>query len=371
LVLGIAAFNIITGINKRQRLAEQEFANLVNLSSAAGTLGEPFKETLRETLKGSQTLQAVIFSSPLGEETFEKEPGRAIAWVGGTPRFKAALGLSKEPFFRPVDLDGIRNANIRAVFSYLGDEGLVATLKYSLVAVLSALAIACFTLITEYIREQGGIPVKAGEEESPPNPPVREQPAAEAAPETAPAPETGWKIPPVDKSAYGLYSPHGIGWEFHAPDRLSAELRRCAAENQDLVYVTLEFQSTGEINELMFNQFTGGVLNYFTHRDLIFQKGEWGISVIIPHTDLAQGFKKATAFHTRLMHSLSRDFQDTRFCIGLSSRAGRLVEVERLIFESEKALEKAREDPASPVVAFKIDPEKYQSFMASKNKKRP
>jgi hypothetical protein len=366
LVLGIAAYNIITGINRRQRLAEQEFANLVNVSTATGTLGESFKEAIQDTLLGSQTLQAVIFSSPLGEETFEKEPGQAIIWVGGEPRFKASLGLSKEPFFRPIDLDGIRNANIRAVFSYLGDEGLVATLKYSLIAVLSALAIACFALITEYIRDQGGIPAITGKYQEPPaRPPVREKPEEEF------TPGTGGKIPPVDKSAYGLYSPHGIGWEFHAIDRLSAELRRCAADNQDLVLITMEFQSTGEIDDLMFNQFTGGVLNYFTQRDLIFQKGERGISVIIPHNNLAQGFKKATALHTRLMHSLSRDFQDTHFCIGLSSRAGRLVEVERLIFESEKALEKAREDPASPVVAFKIDPEKYRSFMASKNKKHP
>jgi hypothetical protein len=367
LVLGIAAYNIITGINRRQRLAEQEFANLVNVSTATGTLGESFKEAVHDTLLGSQTLQAVIFSSPLGEETFEKEPGQAIIWVGGEPRFKTSLGLSKEPFFRPIDLEGIRNANIRAVFSYLDDEGLVTTLKYSLIAVLLVLAIACFALITEYIRDQGGIPEKTREYQEPPaRPPEQEKPAEEP-----PAPAPGRKIPPENKNANGLYSSHGIGWEFHAIDRLSAELRRCAADNQDLVLIAMEFQSTGEINDLMFNQFTGGVLNYFTQRDLIFQKGERGISVIIPHNNLTQGFKKATALHTRLMHSLSRDFQDTHFCIGLSSRAGRLVEVERLFFESEKALEKAREDPASPVVAFKIDPEKYRSFMASKNKKRP
>jgi hypothetical protein len=93
--------------------------------------------------------------------------------------------------------------------------------------------------------------------------------------------------------------------------------------------------------------------------------------VIIPNIDLDQGMAKSELFHDRILRSLSSAFQKTDLCAGLSSRSGRLIDADRLIFETEKALEKALRDPESPLVAFKSDPEKYRSFIASKNKKRP
>jgi hypothetical protein len=56
----------------------------------------------------------------------------------------------------------------------------------------------------------------------------------------------------------------------------------------------------------------------------------------------------------------------TDLCMGLSSRSGRPVNAERLMFEAEEALERAMMDPVSHIVAFKSDPEKYRAFMESR-----
>ncbi|MDR2362992.1 MAG: hypothetical protein LBD65_01065 [Spirochaetaceae bacterium] len=365
--LGFAAYKIITGINDRQRLAEREFAELVEISSTAGTLGftsESFKGAIQDALLNSKTLQAVIVSSPLGIDAFEREPGRIITWIGGSPRFKTVWGFSKEPFFSALGLDGIRNATISAVSSSLDPQGFINILKYTLMAVLTVLMIACFTLILESLLTKSGDPVNAGTEQERPAP--KKETAAPPGVKAAPAAEA---LREEEQGPRGLYSPYGIGWEDYIKDRLSSELRRCTIDRQDLVFIIMEFRNPEKINEQLFNQFAAGAVNYFTNRDLIFEKGYRGISVIIPHTNLEQGLRKSEIFHNQILQSLFPDFQKTDLCIGLSSRLERIIEADRLIFETEKALKKALGDPVSPVVAFKSDPVKYRAFIASRNKK--
>jgi hypothetical protein len=54
--------------------------------------------------------------------------------------------------------------------------------------------------------------------------------------------------------------------------------------------------------------------------------------------------------------------------IGISSRNKRLVRAARLLLEASRALDKAGQEPDSPIVAFKSDPEKYKAFMRSMKK---
>ncbi|MDR0589846.1 MAG: hypothetical protein LBG25_04820 [Spirochaetaceae bacterium] len=381
LALGIAAYKIITGINARQRLAEREFAELVDISSSAGVLefmNEPFRAAIQDTLMGSQTLQAVIISGPLGVDTFERERGRSITWVGESPRFKTAFGLSTEPFFRPLRLEGIRNTTISAVSSYIDYDGLINILKYTLLAILAALAIAFSTLLMESFQGKAAAPAGPSRKHDPS--PAPEEggafdgenafPDEEFVPEMEPVSGVVPDVPPDEPR--GLYSPHGnIGWEDYIKDRLSSELHRCAASEQDLALVIIEFKNPQKISDALFVKFADEAVKYFIHRDLIFEKGTRGISVIIPNIDVDQGLAKSEIFHDQVLQGLSPAFKKTDLCIGLSSRAGRLIDEERLIFEAEKALEKALRDPVSPVVAFKSDPEKYRAFIASQNKRRP
>jgi hypothetical protein len=161
----------------------------------------------------------------------------------------------------------------------------------------------------------------------------------------------------------GLYSPHGdIGWEEYTKDRLASELHRCAASEQDLAVLLLECGKEVDCTEKLYNKLAGEAVQFFNLKDLTFVKGERGISVIIPNADLEHGIRKAEEFHARIIGAFPESFAskgDLR--IGLSSRSGRLIDADRLLFEASTAL--AKGNPSAPIVAFKSNPEKYRDFV--------
>lgn len=380
--IGIAVYRIMTDIWNHRQLAEREFDDLANISSVAGALGfttEPFKEAVRDALLKSRTLQGVIISGPGGiNYTFERERGRAVSIAGDEPRFRVALGLSHEPFFKPLQIAGFRNVTISAVPSTINYERLIMILKFTLMPVLAALVVALITLVVESLR---GRPIPAAdlkrEREDPPDfeaeVPDFEINEPEAEPEEAFFDDFG--PGDLDSEEFGTgegepegprepYSPRGILREEFTRERLSSELERCTALGDDMIFAMMEFKESRRFDGRIFDQFVKEAVEYFTHRDLIFEQGDRGIAVIIPHITLDQIFSKIRAFHDQVLESLGPSFEKTDLCIGLSSRAERSTQADRIAREAQAALQKALEDSDAPVVAFKSDPEKYRAFMA-------
>jgi hypothetical protein len=161
----------------------------------------------------------------------------------------------------------------------------------------------------------------------------------------------------------GLYSPKsGIGWESYTMDRLASEIHRCAASEQDLVVLLFECGKDLAWDEELYKKLADEAVHFFNLKDLTFEKGSRGISVIIPNTDLDHGIVKAEEFHARVLKNLSGGFSSkTDLRAGLSSRSGRLIDADRLFFEAASALEKAKD--GQPIVAFKSNPEKYRDFI--------
>jgi hypothetical protein len=370
IAIGIAAYRIITGIRDHRNLAEWEFDALADISSAAGELGfttEPFKEAVRDAFMKSRTLEGVIISGPGGiGYTFERERGRAISIAGEDPRFKIGFGLSHEPFFKPLRIEGFRNVTISAAPSVIDYEGLILTLKFTLVPILGALIIALVTLVVESLRAK---PLPAGREKG-------DAGLEQAEPEEAFFGDFGAGDSGMDweetageakPAAADPYSPRGVLREDLTGERLAAELDRCTSQGNDIVYVVMEFRENGKLSGPILDQFVQEAVEYFTNRDMIFERGERGITVIIPHITLDQIFSKVSLFHDQVLEGLGPPFEKTDLCIGMSSRAERSTEADRIALEAQAALKKALEDTDSPVVAFKSDPEKYRAFMASQS----
>jgi GGDEF domain-containing protein len=207
--------------------------------------------------------------------------------------------------------------------------------------------------------------------------PVEPCPEGSGGPE--PPGEPAFDIPEPDSTAessapagpQGLYAPYSnIGWEAYTRDRLAAELHRCAAGEQDLVLMVMEI--TNPAGDDLYYQTAEAAVKFFTLRDLMFERGSRGISLIIPNIDLDRGFSKAEQFRGRIIGSFPDTFPEKNdLRIGISSRSGRLIDADRILLEASQALKKAREDPVSSIVAFKSDPEKYRAFIASQNKSHP
>ena len=170
---------------------------------------------------------------------------------------------------------------------------------------------------------------------------------------------------PAPASPNGLYSPRSnLGWEAYTQDRLASELHRCASSEQDLVVLLMECADGVNCDAKLYKKIADEAVELFNLHDLTFEYGNSGITVIIPNAGLEQGITKAESFHARLFNTCFESLHSkSDFLTGISSRSGRLIEADRLLLEAKKALEKAKVDPGSPIVAFKSDPEKYREYV--------
>ena len=162
-----------------------------------------------------------------------------------------------------------------------------------------------------------------------------------------------------------LYSPRSnLGWEAYTKDRLASELHRCAASEQDLVILLMECGEGVNCDGRLYKKIADEAVDLFNLHDLSFEYGDRGITVIFPNAGLDLGISKAEEFHSRLLKSSYDSFHSRNdFLVGISSRSGRLIEADRLLLEAQRALEKAKQEKDSPIVAFKSDPEKYRDFV--------
>jgi hypothetical protein len=56
-----------------------------------------------------------------------------------------------------------------------------------------------------------------------------------------------------------------------------------------------------------------------------------------------------------------------KLTIGISSRCERIISSQRFITEAEQAVLHAAEDPDNPIIAFRVNPEKYREYMQQNN----
>ena len=422
LAISLCAVQIIESMGQRRNLAESEFYDLADRATQSavflGFMSEAYQDSIRDFIAGSQTIIGVIISGSAGEYAFERIPGSGIVWAGNSPRFKTGI-FQGEPFYLPLRVDGQRNVNIQAIYSRIDNIVFLQILRNALLTILAGLAIALVTLLVELTRKnkssyQGRVKGTPSAERANPaaekiqRTEIASDPAAveSSAMERDYAPAYEQEDPkdyeedtgaeeveeerdegktieiendyeeeirtidePINRHPTGLFTPRGnIGWDSYTIDRLDSELHRCASFEQDLVFLAMEFKGIKGIDDAIYRRFAEEAVNFFSSRDLIFEKGENGISIVFPNINLEQGMAKSEEFRRETLAKLNESENKAKdmkidFCIGLSSRSGRLIEANRLMTETNKALEKALDDPLSPIIAFKSDPEKYREFI--------
>ena len=370
-----AAVRLYMSIENRSITADQEFAAIVDLALTDGKrafMDERFIETMNYALASSKSIEALIISGPEGEYAFERQKGYAVNWVNNSPRFINRLGFSNRNLTRPLSINNLRNVNIMAVaraFDYVELSGI---LKETLIIILIGFAVAFFTMLLLFLTGTG----KQGETPSAASLNIR---APSREPAREPARETFSAIRNVNKDieerrsepgARGLYSSRSnIGWEENTKYRLDSELHRCASTEKDLTLIYMYF--TDITNDDMYSQAAEETVSSFASRDMLFEYGRYGICAIIPGVDLETGISRAQELYMRIMDKFPSSGKYSSLCIGISSRSGRLVNAERLMMEAKEALNRARSDKKSSIVAFKSDLDKYRSFIASQIVKRP
>ncbi|MCR4579663.1 MAG: hypothetical protein K5681_04870 [Treponema sp.] len=159
----------------------------------------------------------------------------------------------------------------------------------------------------------------------------------------------------------GLFSPiTGIGWESYLKTRLENEISRAVASEMDFTLFVIQIPGSKRDSEIIKN-----VCNYlaiqFQFKDLLFEYKEDCIVAMKINMNLDEALNFADKLYTDIMNIIS--VENKKCFMGISTRSIRIVAAERLFTEAEQALEHAKEDPDSAIIAFRADSEKYRQYL--------
>jgi len=353
---------VYLSIEGRKIIAEQEFKHIADLALSSGLQGfmdERFIQTMNNALVSSKTIEALIVTGADGGHAFEKKTGHAIYWVNNSPRFKNKFTLSNQNHYLPLAISDIRDANIKAVASSFDYNEFAKILRETLLLIIIGLAFSFFTILLQFLTGKQEKEKIKGEMVYVTTP----EPSMTAAAPVRQREDVYQERVSSESGPKGLYSPRSnIGWEEYTKDRMDSELHRCSSTEKDLALLLMEFSDIH--NDLLFKQVAEEAAGFFTSRDLLFEYGKQGVTVILPGVGFDIAIAKAEKFYQRFMEKFPVTHSAaSSLYIGLSSRSGRLINADRLILEANEALKKAKSDSRTSIIAFKSDPEKYREFI--------
>ncbi len=174
--------------------------------------------------------------------------------------------------------------------------------------------------------------------------------------EVQPAPLTSSEFSDSNEPS-GLFNPEtGIGWESYLITRLNNEIDRATASEIDLSLFIIKLSDV-EKNSDTFRNVCNYLAIQFQFKDLLFEYKDDCIVAIKISMNVNEALKLADKLYSDITNMVEN--KDTR--IGISSRSIRMVGADRLILEAEQSIEHS--DSTSPVIAFRVDSEKYRKLM--------
>jgi GGDEF domain-containing protein len=162
-----------------------------------------------------------------------------------------------------------------------------------------------------------------------------------------------------------LFSPvTGLGMENLLTTRLESELIRSAASEQDLSVFVFHIPGLDYHADISKDLITI-LLRQFQFRDLIFEYKGDSFAALLQQADLDTAYTIAETIYNEMNTLIARKESNLSVKIGIASRSLRLISGERLLLEAAQAEKHA--DTENPIVAFRVDPEKYRKFIAGKS----
>ncbi|MEE0879651.1 MAG: diguanylate cyclase [Treponemataceae bacterium] len=162
----------------------------------------------------------------------------------------------------------------------------------------------------------------------------------------------------------GLFSEFtGFGWESYLETRLDSELARAASSEQDLSFFLIAIENF-DFNNQIIPQLTSILLERFKFRDLVFEYGTNGFAAILQGMNLDRAMALSQDLYTQISALLVNNQMNNKFGIGITTRSLRLITGNRLIDEAQQALNKAFDEEGLPIVAFRVNPEKYRQYLS-------
>jgi len=181
-----------------------------------------------------------------------------------------------------------------------------------------------------------------------------ENPAAE---KSAKLPVDEIKPAKIEDNPSGLFDPAtGIGWESYLFTRLNNEIERATASEIDISLFVIKVPEIEMTSDVYKN-----ICNYlaiqFQFKDLLFEYKSDSIVAI----KISMNIDEALILADKLYSDICNIINGSNCRIGITSRSIRMVTGERLMLEAEQSIEHT--DADSPIIAFRVDSEKYRRMM--------
>ncbi|MGL4981774.1 MAG: hypothetical protein ACRC4W_02755 [Treponemataceae bacterium] len=161
----------------------------------------------------------------------------------------------------------------------------------------------------------------------------------------------------------GLFSQSsGAGRNNYFESTLDTELFRSISNEQDLTLVLININNIDH-SHYCARQITDIFTNVFNLTNHLFEYGSSGYALLLKGKNLEQSIDICENLYIQIESLLDENQIGSKIAIGLSNRAGRVkLSATRLVYEANEALSKAKENAQYPIIAFKVDSQKYNQM---------
>lgn len=158
----------------------------------------------------------------------------------------------------------------------------------------------------------------------------------------------------------------GLKMQSALSENLGEKIKQSLNEKKELTLALLKVNNLDRGNAIS-NKLVEILKNDISETAEIFEYNSDGYAIILYDEDLSLCAETFDKIYENMTSYLRENNSTNEVVIGLSSVSGRNVVPQRLETEAAQALSHALEDPDSPIIAFRANPQKYKEYIESKN----
>ncbi len=155
----------------------------------------------------------------------------------------------------------------------------------------------------------------------------------------------------------------GVNEESSLSIVLESELKRAAASENDLAIVMVKLKDL-TLESLVAKRIVELLYGIVKSKDMIFEYEDDGFATILYDKDLDSAMQESENIYHSIQSILDEYDISEPIAIGLTTRAGRLIDADRMLEESRAAIARAIRSADDPIVAFRVNEKKYREFIA-------
>lgn len=172
-----------------------------------------------------------------------------------------------------------------------------------------------------------------------------------------------------NENQQGLFSPDtNFCREEYFLQKLDNELIRAASSEIELSLILIQIPQI-DWDSTYGQEICKNIIEMAKFNDLVFNYKEDACAIIQPELDTEKAIELSQKIFRKIKEILEENNLENNTIIGISTRSLRLISASRILNESEESLKHAQEDLDSPIVAFRVNPDKYKAYIAKEANK--